>query len=336
MRSRLASLTLFTICLLPRAGNATGVTAEADMTMSATGSGYATYRGLHTGLIFGVSPQHQNLPWSIRGVIYQCPFQEQQLCGKSGVASATPSLICESQKDLWCESGTEKYKPFTATLLSDGSEVSDQDEGPCVRHDCPAAPPAPGPEDPSPTDPCPCPNSPILIDLLGDGFSLTSLENGVRFDLNGDGWRERRSWTRAGSDDAFLVLDRNGNGQVDSGLELFGDATAQPPVEEPNGFLALSVFDGPVEGGNGDRRITAADSVFHALRLWVDSNHDGLSRPAELLSLTELQVAAIDLDYIETRRRDRHGNEYRYLSKVHLRGRRHRVQSVDVFLLSAD
>jgi hypothetical protein len=176
--------------------------------------------------------------------------------------------------------------------------------------------------------------TPIIIDTRGNGVDLTNAQGGVDFDINNDGHADRLSWTQAGGDDAFLALDRNGNGVVDSGIELFGNFTPQPFTSSPNGFLALAEYDHLAQGGNGDRVIDNRDTVFNGLRLWQDLNHNGISEPGELRSLAASSISSIELDYRESQRQDRYGNTFRYRAKLSSLDKQSGKWAWDVILLT--
>lgn len=131
-----------------------------------------------------------------------------------------------------------------------------------------------------------CRMSPLVLDLDGDGVQLGSVEAGVVFDLLGDGEPVQTAWPAAG--DAFLAIDANGNGIVDGAAELFGNATFGE--EHADGFVALARLD-----DDGDRRMSAADPSFTALRLWQDADRDGVCRAEEMSTLAEHGIVSLEL-----------------------------------------
>jgi len=161
------------------------------------------------------------------------------------------------------------------------------------------------------TDNC----SPIIIDINGKGFFLTSAANGVKFDISGTGNPVQMGWTASGADNAFLALP-GADGLVHNGQQLFGNFTPQPASATPNGFAALAVYDDPKNGGDGNGVIDARDAIFSSLRLWIDANHDGISQPEELHTLPSLGVNSISLNYKAEQRTDQWGNVFHYRAQV--------------------
>lgn len=168
---------------------------------------------------------------------------------------------------------------------------------------------------------CILPNCPLIVDTARDGYRLTGVDEGVRFDLDADGTRERVAWTAADSDEAFLALDRNGNGQIDDGSELFGNNTpAYADRSEPtaaNGFEALEFAQGPSYGASElDAAVDGRDAIFSRLLLWRDVNHNGVSEPEELESAAASGLIAVGTAYKTSGKKDRHGNEFRQRAKA--------------------
>ena len=149
--------------------------------------------------------------------------------------------------------------------------------------------------------------SPIVLNLGNGPYELSSASDPVTFDIVADGHPLRIAWTVAGSDVAFLAFDRNKNGVIDSGAELFGNHTPLRGAEgvAANGFQALQMFD-----DNQDGVLDKKDLVWWHLLLWTDRNHDGISQPDELVKLAKTSVIELGLDYHWTGRADRAGNRY--------------------------
>ncbi len=158
--------------------------------------------------------------------------------------------------------------------------------------------------------------TPIMLDISGKGFKLTDTDHGVDFDFFGNGQKTRVPWTAKEADNAWLVLDRNGNGTIDDATEMFGNRTPQPTSNNPNGYIALAQYDRPENGGNNDGVIDARDKIFSSLRLWIDKNHNGISEPDELFPLDQLGIEGLDLIYQQSPIEDKNGNLFRLRGSV--------------------
>jgi hypothetical protein len=167
--------------------------------------------------------------------------------------------------------------------------------------------------------------SPIVFNFANGGYRLTGANAPVWFDIMGSGKLSHIGWTVAGADEAFLWLDRNNNGIVDDGSELFGTATRlQNGTLASNGFEALKEFD-----SNHDGWIDSQDAVWPHLLLWRDLNHDGVSQSGEIEPLDRSGIVRISLDYHAERRRDPYGNLFKYASTVRITKDRRREETRD-------
>jgi len=166
------------------------------------------------------------------------------------------------------------------------------------------------------------------VDTTGKGFQFTDPNTDyVTFDLKGDGTLGQYSWPKHGSGNAWLVYDRNGDGVIDSGQELFGNFTphsdggvANHP--SPNGFLALAWYDQPAQGGNMDLTIDKRDTIWPHLKLWIDNhcyltpNVKCVAAADELYGLEVKGVRSISLVYGVSPKTDQYGNRFRFSAVV--------------------
>ncbi|MFO1389271.1 Ig-like domain-containing protein [Cellvibrio sp.] len=140
--------------------------------------------------------------------------------------------------------------------------------------------------------PAATPASPLALDLNSDGIiSTTGLNSNIHFDYKGDTFKENTGWV--GADDGLLVLDKNNDGKITSGNELFGNSTLlKNGTFASNGFVALAELD-----TNNNSKIDVGDASFSKLKVWRDLNQDGISDEGELFTLSQLEIASIGLNY---------------------------------------
>lgn len=269
------------------------------------------------------------------GKVFECDGPH---CTKLGKATK-PECGTGQTNEYW---GIGSIKP--CGLLGCPQTPADSLEGDRIAVDCYQD----DVEDPNDDPPDECNNdgctngsaSPVIVDLDGGSIRLGSLHpDPVAFDIDADGDHEWVSWTLRDTGDAFLALDRNANGIIDDGSELFGNVT---PLAggglAAHGFEALAEFDLVQYGGNGDQLVDAWDAVFPGLLFWLDMNRNGQSEPSEMAPAAYLGLVSISLDFIESRKKDRHGNEFRYMTnaRVFIDGRVQTRRASDVFLLMAE
>jgi len=187
----------------------------------------------------------------------------------------------------------------------------------------------PPPPDPSAgcTKPFYC--SPIIVPLeKGNQVKLSAVENGVPFDIDGDGVLETVAWPTEPSIVAFLAMDRDGDGRITSGKELFGNVTTDGA---PNGFAALMAVE---REAPNSWLVAGRDRGFDDLLLWFDRNRDGVSQESEL-EPAATHLAEISMFFFKVGKRDQYGNQFSYQGWMKLRSKPEEKRPVyDIFLLA--
>ncbi|MBA5248655.1 MAG: LysM peptidoglycan-binding domain-containing protein, partial [Gammaproteobacteria bacterium] len=150
-------------------------------------------------------------------------------------------------------------------------------------------------------------HDPIILDLDGDGIVETTsrANSGVYFDHDNNGFKEQSGWI--GKDDGLLVFDKNNNGAIDDGSELFGNHTLLSNGNKAaNGFEALGDLD-----TNNDGKIDSQDSAFNHIKVWQDGNQDGILDTGELKTLSEVGVVSLNTAYTNSDEVDSNNNAHK-------------------------
>lgn len=188
---------------------------------------------------------------------------------------------------MWQEDGTLVFEKDGKYLIIDNFKNGDLEIE--LKEKCTPPPP---PKNPTPEEPYQH-GSPLVLDLNNDGTTSTFIyKTSTYFDLDNDGLRERTGWVQGG--DGLLTLDKNNDGIINNGNELFGNYTKDSLGKYANnGFDALTKYD-----DNHDGMINSSDNVYKALKVWQDSNSDGITDDGELKTLNELGISSINLSYV--------------------------------------
>lgn len=148
-------------------------------------------------------------------------------------------------------------------------------------------------------------SSPLALDLDGDGVETTTVESGVYFDHDDNGFAEKSGWV--GKDDGLLVRDINNNGLIDDGTELFGNNSVLSSGQKAaNGFEALADLD-----SNSDGVFNSSDAAWNQVKVWKDANQNGKVDSGELLTLEQAGVSGINLNYENETTTDENGNQHK-------------------------
>jgi hypothetical protein len=143
--------------------------------------------------------------------------------------------------------------------------------------------------------------TPIVLDLNGNGITTLAMVDGVQFDLLASGQPVQTGWVAP--TDGLLVRDLSGDGLINNGTELFGNATVLADGSTASdGYQALAELD-----SNHDGVISAADAAYSQLGVWVDANSDGISEAGEVQRLVALGITEISVTAQITSTQD-HGN----------------------------
>lgn len=160
-----------------------------------------------------------------------------------------------------------------------------------------------------------------MLDINKDGVINTTGKI-VNFDLDNNGYAELTGW--ASSEDGILVYDKNNNGVIDNGSELFGNNTTLSTGKlATNGFNVLADYD-----LNKDGKIDSNDSIYSQLRVWQDLNQNGISEAEEMLTLSELNIDTINTVYTTSSTIDQYGNEHKQIGTFTSNGETYNINDV--------